>query len=265
MTDPLYRQIADDLRLKIESGELAPGSQLPTELELREQYDNASRNTVRDAIKSLATRGLVISYPGRGTFVMEKIKPFVVPLNQSETGPGGDSSEAFQKAAVLQARGARVSDPRVEVQNASLDVARELKTEQGSAVVIRHVQRFVDESPNSLQTSYYPMEFVQNGAVELLQARDIGMGATRYVQQTLGIKRSGLRDRLLVRPPNAGELAFFRLPEAGSLLVIETHRTVYADDRKPLRYTVTVYAADRNHFVIESGEVQPLKELIEDL
>ena len=31
MSGPLYRQIADDLRRKIESGELAHGGRLPTE------------------------------------------------------------------------------------------------------------------------------------------------------------------------------------------------------------------------------------------
>ena len=50
MVDPMYRQIAEDLRRQIEAGELAHGAQLRTELELREKY-NASRNTVRDAIK----------------------------------------------------------------------------------------------------------------------------------------------------------------------------------------------------------------------
>ena len=49
MPEPMYRQIADDLRQKIESGELGSGRQLPTELELRDQYE-ASRNTVRDAV-----------------------------------------------------------------------------------------------------------------------------------------------------------------------------------------------------------------------
>ncbi len=51
MTEPIYRQIADDLRGKIESDEIAHGAQLPTEIELMDQYD-ASRNTVRDAIKT---------------------------------------------------------------------------------------------------------------------------------------------------------------------------------------------------------------------
>ena len=50
MTEPIYRQIADDLRGKIETDEIAHGAQLPTKSNLMGQYD-ASRNTVRDAIR----------------------------------------------------------------------------------------------------------------------------------------------------------------------------------------------------------------------
>src|SRR5215831_13016903 len=80
MPDPLYRQIAEDLRQRIESGQLGHGDQLPTELELRERYD-ASRNTVRDAVKWLTTRGLIQTRPGQGTFVAEPSKPFVATLS----------------------------------------------------------------------------------------------------------------------------------------------------------------------------------------
>lgn len=38
MANPLYRQIAEDLRAQIASGDLAAGSLLPTELALRERY-----------------------------------------------------------------------------------------------------------------------------------------------------------------------------------------------------------------------------------
>ena len=61
MANPMYRQIAEELREQIESGVLRSGQQLKTELELRETYD-ASRNTVRDAIKWLAE-----FRPGRDT------------------------------------------------------------------------------------------------------------------------------------------------------------------------------------------------------
>lgn len=50
MVNPMYRRIAEDIRSHMERGELRSGAQLPTELELREKH-NASRNTIRDAIK----------------------------------------------------------------------------------------------------------------------------------------------------------------------------------------------------------------------
>ena len=96
MAEPMYRQIADDLRRKIEAGELKRGAQLPTEIDLREQYD-ASRNTVRDAIKWLTTRGLVETRPGQGTFVTERITPFVTTL----TGEADGGDEAVYMAEVV--------------------------------------------------------------------------------------------------------------------------------------------------------------------
>jgi DNA-binding transcriptional MocR family regulator len=50
--EPAYRRIADDLRQRIESGVLVPGSRLPTELALQDSY-RVSRNTIRDALKWL--------------------------------------------------------------------------------------------------------------------------------------------------------------------------------------------------------------------
>ncbi|HEY4462402.1 MAG TPA: GntR family transcriptional regulator, partial [Streptosporangiaceae bacterium] len=46
VADPKYRAIADELREQIESGQLPPGSQLPTEIELQDRF-SASRNTIR--------------------------------------------------------------------------------------------------------------------------------------------------------------------------------------------------------------------------
>src|ERR1700733_4069956 len=94
MAEPMYRQIALELRQKIQAGELVAGQQLPTELELRESY-NASRNTIRDAIKWLATNALVDTRPGQGTFVVDRITPFVTTLSaDSETGLGGGEGKA---------------------------------------------------------------------------------------------------------------------------------------------------------------------------
>ena len=81
---PMYRYIADDLRTKINSGELAPNDKLPTEGELSEQYE-ASRNTVREAIRRLTDEGLLESRPGQGTFVARKVDPFVTVLTAARS------------------------------------------------------------------------------------------------------------------------------------------------------------------------------------
>jgi GntR family transcriptional regulator len=63
-----YRRIARSLRDRITSGELAPGSRLPTEWQLAEEWD-VSLPTIRQAIEDLQSEGLVVKRHGIGTFV----------------------------------------------------------------------------------------------------------------------------------------------------------------------------------------------------
>ena len=78
MTTPMYREIADQLRQQIESGEFEAGVQLPTELDLQKMY-GASRNTIRDAIKQLMTLGLVETRPGRAPSLLPRSTPLSPP------------------------------------------------------------------------------------------------------------------------------------------------------------------------------------------
>jgi GntR family transcriptional regulator len=65
---PLYQQVADQVRALIESGQLSPGDLLPSETDLMSTYA-ASRPTVRKAMQTLRTNGLVVTEHGRGTRV----------------------------------------------------------------------------------------------------------------------------------------------------------------------------------------------------
>ena len=64
----VYKQLAAVLRARIQSGELPPRSRIPSLRELEAEFDVAPM-TVRRAIQMLVDEGLVITYPGRGTFV----------------------------------------------------------------------------------------------------------------------------------------------------------------------------------------------------
>lgn len=68
---PLWYQLESILREKIESKELQPGDQLPTEMEMCDTY-KISRATVRQAIKALEVDGLVERRQGKGTTVRSK-------------------------------------------------------------------------------------------------------------------------------------------------------------------------------------------------
>ena len=65
---PLYQQIYEDIKGKIEEGAYAEGDRIPSEQELCATYD-ASRITVRRAISDLCTNGYLVKRQGVGTFV----------------------------------------------------------------------------------------------------------------------------------------------------------------------------------------------------
>jgi len=257
MAEPLYRRIALELRQQIQTGKFAAGQQLPTELELREEH-GASRNTIRDAIKWLTTNGLVETRPGQGTFVVDRITPFVTTLSADpETGLGGGEGDAAFSEVRERGREPSASIPRIEVQLAKGNVAARLRVPVGTQVVSRHQERFIGSKPWSLQTTYFPMDLVLQGAQKLISAEDISGGAVAYLKEQLGLVQVGYRDRILVVPPNEQEARFFKLPDDGRISVITMIRTGYRSSDEgpvPFRVTFTVFPADRNQLVINSGE-----------
>jgi GntR family transcriptional regulator len=220
-----------------------------------------SRNTVRDAIKLLVARGLVVTRPGKGTFVVRKIDPFVSTLSGSpEIGRETVRymSEVDRYASEVEESGRKpdVTVPRVEVQPASGRVASHLGLDEGAMVICRYQERSIDETPWSLQTTFYPMEWVtQGGANRLLIAENITDGIVGYVEDTLGVKQVGLHDLITARVANGHEVAFFDLPEDGQVAVFEVSRVGFDEQGRPLRLTVTVYPADRNYLAYDEGQV----------
>lgn len=65
---PLSEQIAEQLRSRIAAGEFPVGARLPTELELTQEL-GVSRNSVREALRSLVHGGMLRSRAGDGTYV----------------------------------------------------------------------------------------------------------------------------------------------------------------------------------------------------
>lgn len=69
----LYLQIANKLAIQINTGEFSPGSRLPAERDLAQNYE-VSRQTVREALIALEVSGLVEIRAGSGVYVQKHAK-----------------------------------------------------------------------------------------------------------------------------------------------------------------------------------------------
>ena len=261
-SQPMYQQIAEDLQKQIGSGLLARGSQLPTELELREQY-NASRNTIRDAIKRLTSQGLVETRPGQGTFVTMKVDPFVTLLTADpKVGFGGGEGVTYLSQVSAEHRKPFATTPKVEVQTPSVVITRRLRVPPNTQVISRHQERYIDDVLWSLQTSFYPMDFITRGATRLLMAEDIATGTVHHLADTIGLRQIGYRDWITARGPDDNEQKVFGISHDST--VFEIFRTAFDQNKKPMRVTVTVFPADRNQFIVDVGDDLPDPQYDED-
>lgn len=249
---PMYQQIAEDIRTQIDSGAIARGSQLPTEVELQQHYE-ASRNTIRDAIKRLISMGLVETRPGQGTFVTTHVDPFVTVLTADpESGFGGGEGASYLSEESEQQRKASTTAPRVEVQVPTPAITGRLGLSKDGQVVSRQQQRYIDGIPWSLQTSFYPMDFIIRGATRLLMAEDITEGTVLYLASTIGLTQASYRDWITARCPTDEEQKFFAI--AHDSVVFEIFRTAFDRHQTPIRVTVSVFPSDRNQFIYDAGD-----------
>ncbi|MEH6887691.1 GntR family transcriptional regulator, partial [Priestia megaterium] len=68
---PLYYQIKESIKQRIELKEWVVGSTIPSEKKLCELF-SVSRLTVRQSIQELVDEGYLSKQRGRGTFILEK-------------------------------------------------------------------------------------------------------------------------------------------------------------------------------------------------
>ena len=100
-TPPKYAQVIDELRRRIESGEYPPGSLLPSEHQLSDEFQIA-RPTVVRALRVLRQDGWIETQQGKGSFVrgrpalagLESLRTGEQALNRDESREPGDLIEA---------------------------------------------------------------------------------------------------------------------------------------------------------------------------
>lgn len=91
---PIYLQICELIREKIDSGEIVIGSRIWSESDIMEKF-NVSRNTARKAIETLQNEGIVFRIQGKGSFVsqpkvdygLQSLMSFSEEINEKKLNP----------------------------------------------------------------------------------------------------------------------------------------------------------------------------------
>ena len=110
-TPPKYAQVIDELRRRIESGEYPPGSLLPSEHQLSDEFQIA-RPTVVRALRVLRQDGWIETQQGKGSFVrgrpalagLESRRTGEEALNREESREPGEVIEAAHRSPATPCR-----------------------------------------------------------------------------------------------------------------------------------------------------------------
>jgi GntR family transcriptional regulator len=234
---PLYHQLKQWLSARILSGDLAPGTQLPSESELCEKH-GISRGVVRQALSELRYEGLIDRERGRGTFVA---KPKTAEgLISVLHGLADDAALRGQKI-----------DSRVLVLRevaASAPVARSLGIAPGDPVVELERVRALDGEPHVLVMTYLPGAMVPG-----LATRDLSGSESLYriLREDYGLVIAFSRRRVEATVAGAREAHLLSIASGDPLLVLRS--IGYTIDRQALDYFVAYHRGDRSAFEVELG------------
>ncbi|WP_280233713.1 GntR family transcriptional regulator [Nocardia cyriacigeorgica] len=231
---PKYLRIAEDIRGRIERGELGVGAEVESERELAVRWAVA-RPTAAKALNTLRQSGMVESRRGSGTYVAHR-RPVVVrddgPVRWRRAGDGHevDGSGGSVRSITV------VAAALVEMPAAVADVFGFAGTAVMRTVAI------TSAGTTELRTSWYPGEF---GALasRLLETRPIEGGVRRYVETASGRIEARRYERVCARTVSEIERTHLGVESDAPVLVRQTVR--YDDADTVLCIAETVYPPGR--------------------
>ena len=226
---PIYKQIADDLRGRIASGEFEPGAQLPSENHLAETNE-VTRRTVQNAFKMLVTEGVAVARHGAGYFVAQRL-----PVRRLASDRFARRHREQGKAAftVDMEKTGRAYDVKTDVEMLRLEegtapslIRERLQIPADEAVLVRARRYLVEGTPVQMATSYIPLDIAQGTPIA---EPDTGPGGIYARIEERGLPLTRITEDIKVEPASEDTRKLLSLHLGSS--VIRLTRTAYSDDR----------------------------------
>ncbi len=232
---PLYHQIAQVLKMRIEAGELSEGRSLATEQLLCREF-GVSRSTVRHALAKLKSEGLLQSRRGVGSRgIPRKVQDKIIRLSGDPLHGALHSRSRIVSLGETAAPGAVASFFGCEP----------------AAPVFRFVRvHYLDERPLSVVISYLPARI---GA--RLSRAVLRQPMHNVLWQKFGLRQD--RSHHAVRVGRADSLVSSLLDVALAEPVLRIQSSVFLANGEPLRWTENFFREDRYEYTAEMRWPKP--------
>jgi GntR family transcriptional regulator len=232
--------IAEDLRTKIESGELAPGAKLPSERELAQEYGTA-RNTAREAVRLLTEAGLVVAEHGRGSFV-RPVAPLIRLGNDRYSPKYRESGlSPFLLECAKQGKTGRFEVLSIDRIQPPPEVAERLNVSpQAKSVLRRENVFYADADPVHRVTTYIPWSIAEGTG--LLKEEVPHPYGIHGVLEDQGHTMTRLHEEVRARMPRPDERRYLKL--GPGVPVLDVWHTSLDQSGEPYELTEFVMRGD---------------------
>jgi GntR family transcriptional regulator len=238
---PLYYQLENILRSKIEGGEVLPNHKLPTEQELSREY-KISRATVRQALAALVSEGLLYRKQGKGTFVTEK-------ASQTKS----IKLTGFTEDLFTEGHRAEVKVLEIRSVPAPERVAGVLRVPTGEEIVRFRRLRSMDGSPFSYVTNYLVGEVGQKITEQDLQHHTM----LHLLEEKVGIPLGTIRHSVESTKADVEVASLLGISVFEPVLYMET--AVFAAEGQAVEVVDTFFRSDRYRYTVELIRSQQLR------
>ena len=205
-TPPKYAQVIDELRRRIESGEYPPGSLLPSEHLLCDEFQIA-RPTVVRALRVLRQDGWIETQQGKGSFV--RGRPALAGLDSQRTGEEALNRDESREPGDLIEAGITVPPARVTA----------LLGEAGTGELLarRRVVR-QDGEASELVTWWVPAAVAEG--TDLAGAEPLTGGVRGHLSRRKGVRVDHVLELVTARHPTPREAKLLGVGKSAPVLAM---------------------------------------------
>ena len=227
---PKYAQVVAQIKRRIERGEYPPGSLLPSEHQLVDEF-GLSRPTIVKALSALRQDGWIDTQQGKGSFV--RGRPALADAERTRPAHGVlELPEAELSGELVQA-GVKAAPPHVRAL---------LGLEPGAKAFLRQRLLTEDGEPVELASAWLPLDIA--AGTDLASADLLNESIRHHLQTRKKIRLDHAVERITARHPSGEEAELLRVSADAPVLSVIV--TAYDAASNPVQVSDLVLPGQRH-------------------